>query len=133
LSSTSLVWIRFLASKSQFEIPLTQIITPLAFHSGWANAMSAVAVAKDVFIHAKSMAIRLAPASPPLLPLDDATEAQRAARDKQQVGSVAPGIVQYMTGVLFPRLVAAAGPCVAGSEFGHGQRADCFRPFRADS
>ena len=28
---------------------LSEIITHLAFYSGWANAMSAVAVAKDVF------------------------------------------------------------------------------------
>jgi 4-carboxymuconolactone decarboxylase len=28
---------------------LSEIITHLAFYSGWANAMSAVAVAKDIF------------------------------------------------------------------------------------
>jgi 4-carboxymuconolactone decarboxylase len=28
---------------------LSEIITHLAFYSGWANAMSAIAVAKDVF------------------------------------------------------------------------------------
>jgi alkylhydroperoxidase/carboxymuconolactone decarboxylase family protein YurZ len=29
---------------------ISEIITHLAFYSGWANAMSAVAVAKDVFV-----------------------------------------------------------------------------------
>jgi len=40
-------------------------------------------------------------ASPRLLPLDEAAEAERASRVGQQFGSVAPGIVQYTTSVLF--------------------------------
>jgi 4-carboxymuconolactone decarboxylase len=32
---------------------ISEIITPLAFYSGWANAMSAVAVAKGVFADRK--------------------------------------------------------------------------------
>ena len=32
---------------------ISEIITHLAFYSGWANAMSAVAVAKDVFANRK--------------------------------------------------------------------------------
>jgi 4-carboxymuconolactone decarboxylase len=38
---------------------------------------------------------------PSLLPLDEAAEAQRATRVKQQFGEVVPGIVQYTTDVLF--------------------------------
>jgi 4-carboxymuconolactone decarboxylase len=39
---------------------LSEIVTHLAFYAGWANAMSAVAVAKDVF---HERAIRRGPAS----------------------------------------------------------------------
>jgi 4-carboxymuconolactone decarboxylase len=80
---------------------ISEIITHLAFYAGWPNAMSAVAVAKDVFAQRKIGSDQLAAASAPLLPLDEAAEAQRAARVGQQFGSVAPGIVQYTTDVLF--------------------------------
>ncbi len=80
---------------------ISETITHLAFYSGWANAMSAVAVAKDVFAARQIGADQLAVASPALLPLDEAAEADRAARVGQQFGSVVPGIVQYTTDVLF--------------------------------
>src|SRR6266446_5517481 len=80
---------------------ISEIITHLAFYSGWANAMSAVAVAKDVFANRKIGADQLPAASPSLLPLDKDTEAKRAAGVEQQFGSVAPGIVLYSTDVLF--------------------------------
>ena len=57
---------------------ISEIITHLAFYSGWANAMSAVAVAKDVFAERKIGADQLPPASPALLPLDKDAEAKRA-------------------------------------------------------
>jgi len=80
---------------------ISEIITHLAFYSGWANAMSAVAIAKDVFA-ARNIGIdQLAPASPVLLPLNKEAEAKRAASVSQQFGDVAPGIVQYTTDVLF--------------------------------
>jgi 4-carboxymuconolactone decarboxylase len=63
--------------------------------------MSAVAVAKNVFAQRKIGADQLPPASPKLLPLDEAAEAQRASRVGEQFGKVAPGIVQYTTDVLF--------------------------------
>jgi 4-carboxymuconolactone decarboxylase len=80
---------------------ISEIITHLAFYSGWANAMSAVAIAHDVFAERGIKADQLAPASPLPLPLDEAAEAQRAARVGQQFGAVAPGLVQYTTDVLF--------------------------------
>ena len=80
---------------------ISEIITHLAFYSGWPNAMSAVAAAKDVFANRKIAANQLPPASPALLPLDKEAEAKRAAAVEQQFGSVAPGIVQYTTDVLF--------------------------------
>ena len=78
---------------------LSEIITHLAFYSGWANATSAVAVAKEVF--AKRGIVSDQPASGELLPIDQAAEAQRAARVEQDAGSVAPGVVQYTSDLLF--------------------------------
>lgn len=80
---------------------VSEIITHLAFYSGWANAMSAVAIAKEVFAARKIAADQLPSASGPRLPLDEAAEAQRASRVEQQFGTVAPGAVQYTTDVLF--------------------------------
>jgi 4-carboxymuconolactone decarboxylase len=80
---------------------ISEIITHLAFYSGWANAMSAGAVAKDVFAQRKIGADQLPPASPTPLSLDKDAEAKRAAGVQQNFGSVAPGIVQYTTDVLF--------------------------------
>lgn len=80
---------------------ISEIITHLAFYSGWANAMSAAGVAKDVFARRTIGIDQLPPASPTLLPLDQATEAQRAAAVEQQFGKVAPGIAQNTTDVLF--------------------------------
>src|SRR5207253_5899750 len=80
---------------------ISEIITHLAFYSGWANAMTAVAVTKDVFAERNIGPDRLPAASPALLPLNEPAEADRAARVGQQFGTVAPGIVQYTTDVLF--------------------------------
>ncbi len=80
---------------------LSEVITHLAFYSGLGNAISAVAVAKDVFAQHKIGTEQLPPASPLLRPLDEAAEAQRAARVGQQFGTVAPGLVQYTTDLLF--------------------------------
>jgi len=80
---------------------ISEIITHLAFYAGWANAMSAVSVAKEVFAQRKIGSDQLPAASPKLLPLDEAAEADRAARVGQQFGGVAPGVVRYTTDVLF--------------------------------
>jgi len=80
---------------------ISEIITHLAFYSGWANAMSAVAVAKDVFAERNIGTDQLQLASPALLPLDEAAEADRAARVGGQFGAAFPGIVQNTTDVLF--------------------------------
>jgi 4-carboxymuconolactone decarboxylase len=78
---------------------ISEIITHLAFYSGWANAASAIAVAKDAF---GKRGIRSdQPASGELLPIDEAAEKQRAARVEQDVGPLAPGLVQYTSDVLF--------------------------------
>lgn len=80
---------------------VSEIITHLAFYSGWGNAMSAAAVAKDLFARRKIAADQLPQASLRLIPLDKAAEEKRAATVEQQFGSVAPGLVQYTTDLLF--------------------------------
>jgi len=80
---------------------ISEIITHLAFYSGWANAVSAAQIAKDVFKARNIGTDQLPAASGPQLPLDEAAEAQRATRVGQQFGNVAPGLVQYTTDVLF--------------------------------
>jgi 4-carboxymuconolactone decarboxylase len=80
---------------------LSEIITHLAFYTGWANAMDAVAAAKDVFKNRNIGADQLPPTSGPQLPLDEAAEAQRAARVGEQFGKTTPSLVQYTTDVLF--------------------------------
>lgn len=80
---------------------ISEIITHLAFYAGWANAMSAVAIAKDVFAARKIGADQLPAASPQLLALNEAAEADRAKRVGDQFGAVFPGVVQYTTDILF--------------------------------
>ncbi len=80
---------------------ISEIITHLAFYSGWSNAMAAVAVAKDVFAERKIAADQLPVASPTLLAINETAEADRAKRVGEQFGSVFPGVVQYTTDVLF--------------------------------
>ena len=80
---------------------LSEIITHLAFYSGWANAISAIAIAKDVFAQRSIGPDKLPAASPSLLPLNEPAEADRAKRVGEQFGAMFPGVVQYTTDVLF--------------------------------
>jgi 4-carboxymuconolactone decarboxylase len=76
---------------------ISEIITHLAFYSGWANAMAAVAVAKDVFAERNIGPDQLPAASPALLPLNEAAEADRAKRVGDQFGAMFPGVVHHAT------------------------------------
>ena len=80
---------------------ISEMITHLAFYTGWGNAISAVAAARNVFVQRGIKGDELADASPKLLPLNEAAEAQRASRVEQQFGAVAPGVLQYTTDILF--------------------------------
>jgi len=80
---------------------ISEIITHLAFYAGWANAMTAVAVAKDVFAAHHIGANQLPTVSVTLLPINEPAEAQRATFVQEQFGSTFPGVVQYTTDVLF--------------------------------
>lgn len=83
---------------------LSEIITHLAFYSGWANAISAVAVAKDVFRQRGIGIDQLPPAKDRLLPLNAEAEAKRAIQVRDNFGQVSPGLVQNTTDLLFREL-----------------------------
>jgi 4-carboxymuconolactone decarboxylase len=80
---------------------LSEIITHLAFYSGWANAMSAVAVAKDIFQQRGIGIDQLPPVKDKLMPLTEEAEAQRANQVSNNFGQVSPGLVQNTTDLLF--------------------------------
>jgi 4-carboxymuconolactone decarboxylase len=80
---------------------ISEIITHLAFYSGWSNAMSAIAVARDVFAPRNIGTDQLPAASPPPLPLNEAAEAQRAKSVGGQFGATFPAMVQNTTDILF--------------------------------
>lgn len=80
---------------------VSEAITHLAFYSGWANGMSAVASASDVFRVRGIGADQLPSASGPLLPMDQASEQRRAEFVERSVGPVAAGVVQYTSDPLF--------------------------------
>jgi len=80
---------------------ISEIITHLAFYSGWENAMSAVVITNEVFHKRGIGPDQLPSASMKLLPLDEAAEKQRAITVEQNFGTVSPGVVQYTTDVLF--------------------------------
>ncbi len=63
--------------------------------------MDAVAAIKEVFATRKIAADQLSPASPKLLALNEAAEADRAKRVGDLFGAAFPGVTQYTTDVLF--------------------------------
>lgn len=83
---------------------ISEIITHLAFYSGWGNAMAATALAKDVFAVRGIATSALPPAKSELLPIDQASEANRAATVEQLIGTATPGLVKDTTEVLFQDL-----------------------------
>jgi 4-carboxymuconolactone decarboxylase len=80
---------------------ISEIVTHLAFYSGWSNATAAAGVTKAVFDERGIGADQAAPAQVDPLPLNEAAEAARASAVEQNFGAVAPGVVQYTTDVLF--------------------------------
>lgn len=80
---------------------VSEIITHLAFYSGWENAMAAADAAKEVFTRRNIRPEQLPPAIDKPLPLDEAAESRRATRVEQDFGKTAPGVVKYTTEILF--------------------------------
>ena len=109
---------------------ISEIITHLAFYSGWSNAMAAVVVTKDVFAARKISADQLPAVSPPPLPLNEAAEAdqRRAGRAAVRRGLSRCRAVHHRRSV--PRPMASPGPCTARQEPSYGQRVDRHWPGR---
>ncbi|WP_414143904.1 carboxymuconolactone decarboxylase family protein [Burkholderia stagnalis] len=80
---------------------ISEMITHLAFYSGWANATAASGIAKHVFDERDIGPDQLAPADVTPLPLNEAAENQRAQTVAENFGAVAPGVVEYTTDALF--------------------------------
>ncbi|WP_371861631.1 carboxymuconolactone decarboxylase family protein [Pseudoduganella albidiflava] len=80
---------------------ISEIITHLAFYSGWPNAMAAVSATRPVFEERKITGKQLPSAKVQLLPLDKETDDKRAKSVDENFGKVAPGVVQYTTDALF--------------------------------
>jgi len=80
---------------------VSEIIAHLGFYSGWANAISAVDVAKAVFERRGITADQLSPAIVDLLAVDPVAEEQRAGAVAEKFGSTVPELVQFTTDVLF--------------------------------
>jgi 4-carboxymuconolactone decarboxylase len=80
---------------------ISEIITHLAFYSGWANATAAVKVTRAVFERRGITAAQIPPAAVDFLPLDEAAEAQRESAVQQNFGAVSPGVVQFTRDALF--------------------------------
>ena len=83
---------------------ITATITHLAFYSGWPRAVSAVGVAKEVFAKRGIASDQLALGSSEPLPVDQASDAPRAAAVEAQMGSTAPALAGYTNNVLFDDL-----------------------------
>lgn len=80
---------------------ISEIVTHLAFYSGWPNAMGAVAEVRTVFAERHIGADQLPSAKVTPLPLDKEAEATRKKTVADNFGNVAPGVVQYTTDALF--------------------------------
>ena len=80
---------------------LSETITHLAFYAGWANAMTAVSVAKDIFQSRGIKQEQLPPVQDKPLPLNEGAESKRATSVESNLGSTTPGLVENTTNLLF--------------------------------
>ncbi len=80
---------------------LSEIVTHLAFYCGWSNAFQAVDVLQSIFIQRGIGADQLPPISPDLLPLNEESEAKRAAQVQANFGKTSPGVVENTAKFLF--------------------------------
>jgi 4-carboxymuconolactone decarboxylase len=88
---------------------ISEIITHLAFYSGWENAISAVVIAKKEFRKRGIGPDQIPAAKVDLLPLNEDAEKRRTTSVEQNFGIAAPGVVQYTTDVLFRDLWLHSG------------------------
>ncbi|MFC3228560.1 carboxymuconolactone decarboxylase family protein [Marinibaculum pumilum] len=80
---------------------LSELITHLAFYTGWGNAVSAAEVAAAAFAERGIGTGQLPAADPTLLPLDAEAEARRESFVQERFGDVSPGVVDKTRDLLF--------------------------------
>ncbi|RKF40767.1 4-carboxymuconolactone decarboxylase [Agrobacterium deltaense] len=80
---------------------VSEIITHLAFYAGWTNAMSAVAIAGEVFTERNIGEDQLPAATPDFLPLNEEGEAARQKSVAGLLGGASPGLTDFTTDPLF--------------------------------
>ncbi|MDR2365763.1 MAG: carboxymuconolactone decarboxylase family protein [Zoogloeaceae bacterium] len=80
---------------------ISETITHLAFYTGWTNAMSAIAAAREAFARHGVSPEQIPAASQPPLPLDEAAENRRAKNFSRQFGQIAPCLTRYTSNVIF--------------------------------
>ncbi|WP_264057362.1 carboxymuconolactone decarboxylase family protein [Mycolicibacterium frederiksbergense] len=83
---------------------VSEIITHLAFYTGWPSAMSAVEAAKPVFAARDIGTEALPSAQPELLPIDEEFESARRTRIETTHGTTGQGVQRFTTDVLFTEL-----------------------------
>ncbi|MFF7709129.1 carboxymuconolactone decarboxylase family protein [Pseudomonas sp. NPDC007930] len=80
---------------------ISEAINHLAYYTGWGNATATILITKGVFAKRGITPDQLPPVSPPLLPIDQASEKVRTAYVDKNVGPVSPGLVHYTSASLF--------------------------------
>ena len=80
---------------------VSEIITHLAFYTGWPNSFSASGIAKTVFARRGIDSAQLSASSQVMLTLDPNSEKLRVTAVEQALGSVAPAFRDYTNSVLF--------------------------------
>ena len=82
-------------------IEVSEIVTHLAFYTGWGNAVMATPAIAGVFAERGIPVAAPAPVSPQLLPIDQATEDRRASTVEQTVAPVSRSLADDTGTVLF--------------------------------
>lgn len=80
---------------------IAELITHLAFYSGWGNATSATELLAPVFEERGISGDQLPGDDVEPLPLDEEAEEQRATFVESEYGTTAPGVVHFTTEALF--------------------------------
>ena len=80
---------------------ITELITHLAFYSGWGNATSATELLAPVFEERGISGDQLPGEDVEQLPLDEEAEEERATFVESEYGDTAPGVVHFTTEALF--------------------------------
>lgn len=83
---------------------ICEIITQLAFYSGWGNAAAAASITRKIFTERNIGADQMPDLGGARLDIDETIEARRAAAVDEMVGPIFQGLVDYTTDVLFKEL-----------------------------